>query len=169
MNYALVVCLLTLCAAGYILAWRNASREKYDYALILLMVCGVILRFYTASDLYLHTWDESFHALVAKNLIRHPLLPTLYENPVIPYDVHNWTANHIWLHKPPFPLWMMAYSMKIFGVNEFALRLPSVLLSTTGIFLTFSIAGQLLNKWTGFFAAFLFSINGLIIELLIGA
>jgi len=59
----------------------------------------------------------------------------------------------------------MAISMWVFGVNEIALRLPSIILTTIGIWLTFSIGSHLFNRKVGYLAAFLYSINGLIIEL----
>jgi len=122
------------------------------------------LRAYTATEFYLHPWDERFHALVAKNLIKHPLTPTLYDNPILAFDYKSWYGNHIWLHKQPFPLWGMAASMFLFGINEIALRLPSILLTTIGIWITYSIGNHLYNSKVGFIAAFLYSIHGLIIE-----
>ena len=129
------------------------------------MLCGLILRLFVANDFFLHEWDEQFHALVAKNLIKHPLIPTLYDNPILPYDFKAWNMNHIWVHKQPIPLWTMAASMCLFGVNEIALRLPSILLSTIGIGLIFYIGKYFFSEKTGLLAAFFFSINGLIIEM----
>lgn len=132
------------------------------------MVCGLALRIYTSSDFFLHTWDERYHALVAKNLINHPLTPTLYDNPILHYDYKNWTGNHIWVHKQPLPLWTMSASMWLFGVNEIALRIPSIILTTIGIWLSFFIGSYFFNKKIGYLTAFFFSINGLIIELTAG-
>ncbi|MEA2711311.1 MAG: hypothetical protein QOF78_3912, partial [Phycisphaerales bacterium] len=53
--------------------------------------------------------------------------------------------NHVWLHKPIVPLWQMAASMALFGVNTLALRLPSVLLATAAVWLTYAIGRELLN------------------------
>ena len=117
------------------------------------------------SDPYLHEWDERFHALVAKNMIDDPFKPTLYKNPVLEYDYENWGGNHVWLHKQPVPLWLMALSMKIFGIHEIAVRIPSLIASTLGIFLMYLIGRNLFDKKVGFFSAFLFSIHGLILEL----
>lgn len=136
--------------------------------LLLLVIAGLALRFFTAADFYLHTWDEQFHALVAKNLMDNPLRPTLYETPLLDYDFTNWTGNHIWLHKQPLSLWSIAGSMYVFGVNEFGLRLPSILMSTVGIILVYKIARYLFNRNVAFFSALLYSINGFIIELSAG-
>jgi 4-amino-4-deoxy-L-arabinose transferase-like glycosyltransferase len=159
---------ITFCAIGYFFSWRYWTKDNYKIALFLLVICGLALRIYTSSDFFLHTWDERYHALVAKNLIQHPFLLTLYDNPILAYDYKDWSANYIWLHKPPLPLWTMATSMWLFGVNEIALRLPSIILTTVGIWLTFSIGSYLFNKKVGYLAAFFYSINGLIIELTAG-
>jgi 4-amino-4-deoxy-L-arabinose transferase len=134
-------------------------------AVLLLMFCGFALRIYTSFDFFLHSWDERYHALVAKNLIQHPLTPTLYDNPILPYDNTNWTANHIWVHKQPLPLWTIAASLRLFGVNEIALRIPSIILTTIGIWLSYFIGKYFFNKRIGYLTAFFFSVNGLIIEL----
>ncbi len=167
-NQILGTIAIVICAIGYYFAFRLQQRHKMVFAVGLLLIGGFILRLYCASDLFLHPWDEKYHALVAKNLIQHPLVPTLYENPVLPYDYKNWWGNHIWVHKQPLPLWSMALSLSIFGINEIALRLPSIILSTLGIWVTFSIAKNLFNQKVAFIAAFLFSIHGLIIEITAG-
>lgn len=159
---------IVFCAAGYFFAWRYGRKGDFTAAVVLITLCGLALRLYTASDFFLHEWDERYHALVARNLMQHPLLPTLYDNPVLPYDYRDWTANHIWVHKQPLPLWTMAASLWLFGVNEMALRLPSVVLSTLGIWLAYLIGSYFGNKKAGLLTAFFFSINGLIIELTAG-
>lgn len=159
---------IIICTIGYYFSFRYHKKDNYFVAILLLLVCGLVLRVYVSSDFFLHTWDERYHALVAKNFMQHSLKPTLYDNPLLPYDYKNWMANHIWVHKQPLPLWFMAGSMWLFGINEFALRLPSILLTTIGIFLTFFIGKYFFSRKTGFLAAFFYSINGLIIELTAG-
>jgi len=159
---------IIFCAIGYYFSWRQYSKGNFTIAVLLLSVCGLVLRLYTSSDFFLHTWDERYHALVAKNLIHHPLTPTLYDNPILPYDFKSWVSNHIWVHKQPLPLWSMAASLWLFGVNEMALRLPSIVLTTIGIGLSFFIGSYFFNKKVGYLTAFFFSINGLIIELTAG-
>ena len=145
--------------------WKKYRREDFTMCVVLLLVVAFLLRLYAGSDLYLHEWDERYHALVAKNLMDNPWKPVLYVNPILPYDYRDWSANHVWLHKQPFPLWCMALSMKIFGVNEIALRLPSIGLSTMTVLGTFLIGKHLLSEKIGIIAAFLHAIHGLSIEL----
>jgi len=162
-NLIFGVATFVICACLYIYSWRQHKFGNDGRSLGLLLIGGFILRIYASSDLYIHQWDESFHALVAKNLTQHPLRFTLYENPVLPYDYRNWMENHVWLHKPPLPLWTMALSIWTFGANEFAVRLPSIILTTAGIWLTYEIARHFYTKRIAWIAAFLFSIHGLII------
>ena len=129
------------------------------------MAAGLVLRLYAGGDLFLHTWDERYHALVAKHLLAHPLVPTLYDHPVLPYDYRNWRANHVWLHKPPLALWMMAAGMRLLGVDEIAMRVPSLALSTAAIFLTFVIGSCLLGRRIGLLAAAFHAVNGYLLQL----
>jgi len=152
----------------YYASYYYKKKDNYSIAILLLMLSGFALRLFASADLFLHPWDEVFHALASKHMIQHPLIPTLYENPILPYDYKNWTGNYIWVHKQPLPLWIMALSMSLFGVNEIALRLPSVILTTIGIWLTFYIGNYFFNKKVGYLAAFFYSINGLIIEMTAG-
>ncbi len=141
------------------------SKNRINWALIANALGGLILRGWCASDRFLHEWDERYHALVAKNLITHPLRPTLFDNPILPYDFTQWASNHIWLSKQPLPLWAIAASLKLFGINEFALRLPSLIIGTGAIFVTFTIAKLFFkSQKIAFWAAFFHAIHGLTIE-----
>ena len=93
-------------------------REKPGYSLLFLFLAGLILRMVTATlDPFLWTWDEQYHALVAKNMMMNPFKPVLISNPVLAYDFRNWQENHIWLHKQPLFLWQIALCFKIFGTG----------------------------------------------------
>lgn len=145
--------------------WKKYCKEDFTACILILLVLACMLRLYVGTDFYLHEWDERYHALVAKNLMTNPLKPMLYANPVLTYDYRDWSANHVWLHKQPFPLWCMALSMKLLGVNEIALRLPSIGLSTLSVLGTFLIGKHIFDAKTGTVAAFLHAIHGLSIEL----
>jgi 4-amino-4-deoxy-L-arabinose transferase-like glycosyltransferase len=56
------------------------------------------------------------------------------------------------LAKPPLLYWMMAVSMKIFGINEFAARLPNALAVTGWVAVTFLIGSQIGGRSRGFLA-----------------
>jgi len=159
---------MVLCTIALLYSLRLHQQGKYTLSVSVMMLSGFLLRIYTACDFYLHEWDERFHALVAKHLLLHPIKPTLYEFTPFPYDYTKWSAGHIWLHKQPLPLWTIACSFKLFGINELALRLPSIVLTTIGIALTYSIARYFTDRKAAWFAAFLYCINGFLIELATG-
>ncbi|MCA6362963.1 MAG: glycosyltransferase family 39 protein [Bacteroidetes bacterium] len=150
--------------AVYAVSVYSFTRHKTKTAVGLLMLCGAVLSIYVSSDNYLHEWDERFHALVARNMMETPLTPKLYSNHVLPFDYTDWTSNNIWLHKQPLPLWLMAGSMHITGINEWGVRLPSIIATTFLILFTFRIGQRLKDTRTGYIAALLISLNGLIIE-----
>jgi 4-amino-4-deoxy-L-arabinose transferase-like glycosyltransferase len=137
-------------------------------SLIVILTLCVLLKVYCSLDQYLHEWDERYHALVAKHLIDHPLKPMLYENPVEPFDHKSWTANHVWLSKPPLPLWFMAFSIKVFGTHEFAVRLPGIIFATLSVLLTYLIARKLFNERVAIVACFLHAIHGMLTDLASG-
>ncbi len=142
--------------------------KRYRLCLSLIILIGVLLRLHAASDAFLHLWDESFHAVVAKNCIASPLRPTLYAHPALEYDYRDWLANHVWLHKPPLALWVMAGSMRLFGINEFALRLPSVIASTLMIILVYKIGAMVWSIRHGLIASALVATNAYLINLAAG-
>src|SRR5262245_31588230 len=162
---------IALAASGVVLliaSWRLARSGRDTGALAALLAASLLFRLCAAGDLHLHEWDERYHALVAKHLISDPFRPTLYASPVLGYDYRNWTANHVWLHKPPLALWLMALSMKLFGVNEIAARVPSIILSTLGVYLTFRTGRLLFAPAVGLAAAALQAMNGQQLDLVGG-
>jgi 4-amino-4-deoxy-L-arabinose transferase-like glycosyltransferase len=157
-----------VCTMAYLHSWRSMKNERYDLAILAIIAAGLCLRLFIASDPVIHEWDERYHALVGKHMSKNFLVPTLYTKPLLPYDFTEWTANYIWVHKQPMTLWLIAISIKLFGATELAVRLPSVILSTIGIWLMFDIGRYLYNKKVGYIAALLFSLNGMIIALAAG-
>lgn len=121
-----------------------------------------------SSDLFLHPWDERYHALVAKNMLEHPLIPTLFETPLLDYDYRMWSYNHIWLHKQPLTLWGIMSSLALFGVNTIAVRIPSILLTTLGTIISYQFGKQLFNHRVAFFSSIFYATNGLILEITSG-
>jgi len=155
-------------ALSYVLALVAWRRGRPGLAAGLVVAGGLGLRLYASCDDYLHAWDERFHALVARNLMAHPLRPTLYETPLLPFDYRNWQENEVWLHKPPLVLWLMALAMARFGVGVLALRLPSLLLSSAATYATYRIGLAFRGHDVGLVAAFLHSANPFLVLLAAG-
>ena len=150
------------------LACVLAHRQHWRRSIAAVAIAALLIRGYASADLALHQWDERYHALVAKHLIQTPLTPRLYPTPLLSYDYRTWTGNYIWMHKPPLTLWLQAASMKIFGVHEFALRLPSVLISTAAVVVTFYIGAILVAPAVGLLAAIFQTFNGFLVDLASG-
>jgi 4-amino-4-deoxy-L-arabinose transferase-like glycosyltransferase len=142
--------------------------RRQTFILLAILLIGAALRFRLAQDQCLHKWDERFHALVAKNVVKHPLKPTLYDDPVLPYDYKQWYSNHVWVHKPPLPLWIIAASYKLFETTEFYTRLPSVLFSILVILVTFLLGRELFTVNVALLGAFFMAVNGFVIEMASG-
>jgi 4-amino-4-deoxy-L-arabinose transferase len=124
-------------------------------ALTLMLIASFGLKLHHLGHLALKGLDESFHAVVAANLLEHPLAPMLIDRPLLPYDYRNWSSNHVWLHKGIVPLWQIALSFKVWGVETFGLRFPSALLTTLSALLTYLIGRELLDRGAALTAAFL--------------
>lgn len=136
--------------------------------LSLILLAALLIRVDPARQASLHIWDESFHAVVAKHLLAHPLVPTLYEQPVVAPAADDWMESGVWLHKPPLAMWLMALGMATAGTDAFAMRLPSVLLSTLGVLLTFVVGRRLFDQRVGLLAAGFQAVNGLLVGLASG-
>jgi 4-amino-4-deoxy-L-arabinose transferase-like glycosyltransferase len=71
-------------------------------------------------------------------------------------ETGDWLVPHLWylphLDKPPMTYWLVAVSIKIFGQNEWAVRLPVALAGISGVFATFllgcSIGGRRVGIWS---------------------
>jgi 4-amino-4-deoxy-L-arabinose transferase-like glycosyltransferase len=143
--------------------------EKKKLSLFILFLGCLSLSVYMAGlDHFLHFWDEEFHALVAKNMLGNPFKPMLYAHPVLDYNYQEWQHNSIWLHKQPLFLWQIAISLKLFGINEIAVRLPSAFMLALLVFPIYRMGKISVNERTGFYAAFLFSLGYFIHELAVG-
>ncbi len=155
--------LAALASFGYFNSWKDR------WLMLILFLSGIcVFSFAALLDPFLNLWDERFHALVAKNMLDHPLKPTLYDDPVLnmPYD--RWDRFHIWLHKQPLFLWQMALSFKAFGVSLFSLRLPSVLLASTLVPIAYRVGKLIWNKRVGFITAILVLSSVYLVELVSG-
>lgn len=141
---------------------RTATIPNLILICILIISGALVLRNLGHSGITY--WDEGFHAVVARNLTKHPLKFTLYDEPWLPYDYKSWGDNHIWLHKPPVAMWTICLSHFIFGINTFALRLPSAISLVITAWLTFRIASALFDKRAGLIAAFLHAFNPFLFE-----
>ncbi len=137
-------------------------------AVFLAITSLLIFSFAALLDPFLNLWDERFHALVGKNLMHHPLMPTLYDDPVVGMAYDRWDRYHIWIHKQPLFLWQIALSFKIFGVSEFALRIPDIILGAALVFAGYRSGRALVNERTGYVTGILIMTSLYLMELVAG-
>lgn len=147
------------------------NKLKNKLFLIIILTIGFVLRIAAIlTDPFLHPWDERFHALVARNMMDNPLVPILRVNPITDnYDKFMWCCNHIWVHKQPLFMWQMALSMKVFGVSEWSMRLPSAIMGTLLIWIIYRIAILLnLKKRVALLTALLLACSNFHLQLIAG-
>ena len=62
-----------------------------------------------------------------------------------------------YLDKPPLLFWLSALSFNLFGISNFAFKLPSLLFALIGIFSTYKLGKLLYTEQTGLLAALIFA------------
>jgi 4-amino-4-deoxy-L-arabinose transferase-like glycosyltransferase len=90
----------------------------------------------------LANWDEAIYGVVTRELLGHPGLTLRY-------------GDRLWFEKPPLAFWLMAASSSLFGLTEFALRLPSAIFGIAAIMLQYLAGRGLGGRTAGLLAAVL--------------
>lgn len=108
--------------------------------------------FYRLGSSPVFWWDEARVAINSLEMMRHPGLVVTYQG-----------QPDLWNTKPPLAIWLNALSMGLFGVNEWALRLPSALASVGTVVSVYAFAKRIADQRTGLLAALiLLGIGGFI-------
>ncbi len=144
------------------------SRRTSGSLLLVILAASFALKLRHLDHPAIKPLDEVFHAIVARNFLKHPFTPTLVDRPYLPFNPNDWTSNHIWLHKPPLAMWQIALFDSILGVTTLSLRLPSAILSTLACWLTYLIGVRLLDRPAALIAAALQAFNPVILMLVQG-
>lgn len=101
-------------------------KNKIVFGLLFLtLLYSVLTQFYGLGELPIVQWDESRLAMNAAEMVqsKHYLVTTFEHQP----DLYN--------TKPPLMIWLQVLSIKCFGLNEWAIRLPSALAGLLTIWL----------------------------------
>ncbi|MDP2709021.1 MAG: glycosyltransferase family 39 protein [bacterium] len=114
-----------------------------------LAFTAVIFFFFGLGQHALIDYDEATYAQVARECLSEG-------------DCRSFTyLGNDWFEKPPLYFWLAAGSIKVFGSNEFAQRLPSALLGLLTVTLVGLLAYELTrNKWVGLAAAAILLLSG---------
>lgn len=161
--------LLLLAAITFLSSLYFHIKEKERLSVgFLILTAFLVFSFAALLDPFLNMWDERFHALVGKNLMKHPLIPTLYDDPVVNMAYDQWDKFHIWIHKQPLFLWQIALSFKLFGISEFSLRIPDIVLSMILVLAGYRSGRLLVNKRVGYLTGVLIISTNYLVELIEG-
>lgn len=126
---------------------------KYKILLILILSLGIFLRLYKLGSIpNSYTPDE-----IAQGYTAYSIINTGKDE----WGSRNWlNLRSFGDFKPPLQTLLMIPSVKIFGLNTFAVRFPNALLSIIVLFLTYLISQQLFkNKNISLLATFLVSVS----------
>ncbi len=104
---------------------------------ILLLILGLILFLPFLGSVPLFDWDEINFAESAREMIE----TGNYLQVQINYQP--------FIEKPPFFIWLQALSMNLFGVNEFAARLPNALVGMVSLLVLLQVGAKLKDKYFG--------------------
>lgn len=121
--------------------------------LALVMAIATFFSFFKLGVTPLHQWDEALHGELALEMLRTGDLLNFYFG----------GQPDAWFAKPPLAIWSIALSFKVFGANEWALRLPSALFILGAFYYLFKLIRLYRDNYFAFFTVLmLVSINGLI-------
>jgi 4-amino-4-deoxy-L-arabinose transferase-like glycosyltransferase len=104
---------------------------------ILIALAAMLLFVPFLGAVHLFDWDEINFAECAREMIE----TKNYLSVTINY--------HPFWEKPPLFIWMQALSMNIFGINEFAARLPNAICGVVTLLVLFNIGRQLVDTKFG--------------------
>ncbi len=114
--------------------------EFYKYNLFLFLIVFTYVWNVWVNDIWIP--NEAFYAEAVREMFENHNFLDIYYN----YEPR--------FNKPPLTYWLVALSGAIFGLNEFAVRLPIVLLGLGSLFFTYLIGKELFNKKVGLFSVF---------------
>jgi len=132
---------------------RNGhSRVRWRDVLLLLVICGLPFLLFLGNVALIDP-DEGRYAEIPREMLERG-------------DFITPTLNYVkYFEKPPLLYWLNAASIKLFGLNEFAARLPSALSGVATVLATYIIALRLFDRRTAIFAAlFLATAAGFVLQ-----
>lgn len=122
--------------------WYN---NQILHIVVLILISGFIL-FPRIKNVPLNDWDEARHAINALEIINSGNWVTLTYN-------HEPDITNI---KFPLGAWLIAINYKLFGVNEFSVRLWSVIFTILTTVLVYFWGSLIKDRWSGILAALIF-------------
>ena len=118
-------------------------RKDHLFSTVPLFLVSVSCFFIKLSEIPIRIWDEARNANNAIHMMQ-------YGNWLVPYYEN---APDMWNTKPPLLIWIQAMLLKLLGINEFAIRLPSAIAACITVFILWNFARKYFkDQWVGFFS-----------------
>ncbi|MBI2640372.1 MAG: glycosyltransferase family 39 protein [Candidatus Sungbacteria bacterium] len=115
-----------------------------------LMALGLFFFLFQLGSGPFYDYDEAYYAQVLRDTLDSGNFLTLQR------------FGSDWFEKPPLLFWLTALSVKIFGENEFAMRLPTALLGTGAIWGTYLLTFYLTKSfWASFLSGAILLFSGI--------
>lgn len=120
---------------------RTFELLRRNWILVFLLLFGFILRFYGLRENYSFWSDEDYVAVFVRAILERG-------RPVLANGVTS--GSYLWLF-----YWLEAIFAKTFGLNELALRFPSVIFGILTIWIIYFFGKEIFDRKTGLVAALL--------------
>ncbi len=119
---------------------EQSGKRWSRISILLPIILTAVVYVFSTTTRGVIDYDEGYYAQAAKNMAESGDWVTPYVNGVR------------FLEKPPFLYWVTAASFKVFGVNEFALRLPTALAVIALVWIVTLIGRRLWDERTALIA-----------------
>ena len=111
------------------------KKANHLFPILIISVLCFFSLIYNFHAQTLNMWDEATYANNAIDMMESPSLVIKHQGEI---DLYN--------TKPPLVIALQAMCMKLFGVNTFSVRLPSILFSILTVFLLYCYSFKWFNK-----------------------
>lgn len=136
---------------------RSAQFANSPILLFLILGFAVITRFYRLELPSTYYFDEVYHAITVKFVAQNNPWAFEWWHPEIERGVMI-----DWLH-PPLAKYIQALGVLVFGFTSFGWRVASAVMGVGVVWLTYLLGKELFSKKIGLLAAFLVSLDGLLL------
>lgn len=134
------------------LRYKNFTQKlrPFDWLWFLgLLIAALILFTLNLGGVALRDWDEGTVAQVAREISRHPFASAAWIYPTL--------RSEPYLNKPPLIHWLIAFTYRAFGVNEWTSRLPGAILTAFSVPLLYSVGREIFpQRITAIFASLVY-------------
>lgn len=125
--------------------FKKISPLDLFFVAIICVFCYLVY-FQGLSEYSVRMWDEARNGVNALEMLRNGNIIVTHFN----------GSPDLWNTKPPLFIWIIATSFKLFGVNEFSLRLPSAIAASLVALTMYLLASfWIKNKWIGILSVFI--------------